>query len=425
MEGLTATLLANAAQLRPLVPGAFVTAPHATIERAASGGGGGVMRRRGPPALTAATTLPYTARDDTAHSRLASSGEGRRSVREMFGIGSISRDAADGGDASDAEGERDEEADNSSPSPAHRPSDDLRRDLRRPRASVPAPPPAQPPPPAPQQQQPDPVTGLALPEAATVLEDEYVTLEEASEKAREKASASLRRRLERVVGGEGGGEGVGDERAGWLTRYNKCILCAFGNRAIDGSLLGSHLWVELLRLVETFFTSVETDALIGMLDRFYHQNMVPAYREANRLERLPPFNPSAVYEHLTTALHTQNPRLMIANAIRVANQLTMHCAQNMITRTGLMDARQIQSYCKVSELMLKWATSPPSKFAFTAAASATDINPELLTHMTRQQAQEAATKSLAPSTLTWLDDALAAAGAADLATSPLPPDEPS
>jgi hypothetical protein len=97
-------------------------------------------------------------------------------------------------------------------------------------------------------------------------------------------------------------------------RSNQCFLCTWGSRSFDKQEQGTAHFARLMHLLDLYLPTRPGEVLADMVEDYYETKMRTPARE--RGVELPAIDKAQVVEHLTTTLHTMNPRLWAIVTVR-------------------------------------------------------------------------------------------------------------
>lgn len=237
---------------------------------------------------------------------------------------------------------------------------------------------------------------LALPDVRVnpaPEEFDYITLHEAARDAREKQMEAMERldRRER------------EARTSVIARRMRCVLCSFGYRLVDASSIGTKLFAELNRLVAKKYQDNDIMELINMAERFYHEQLVPVFADAQPPVVLPAFDRWAMFEHLTTLYHSLHPAIFLRSRVLALEDDLHVLGAHATTKDGRDNLKVIELRGKTIERQLKLMMTPPSKLAFGQGA-AEELDPDVVAHFSNATAKRRDATEYMPSTLQWLRD---------------------
>lgn len=191
-------------------------------------------------------------------------------------------------------------------------------------------------------------------------------------------------------------------------RQQRCILCSFMHRGVDASFIGTRLFDELNRIVEERYLRSNTIDLVTLAHRFYTEQIVPVFSEANPPIQIPVFDQVAIFEHLTTLYHSLHASIFVATRIRLLED-QIQILNDHSTAEGERDnIKSMEQVRKNVETQLRLITMDPTKFTF-GQSTPEELHPDVIAHFSAQsKAKNARTKQqpeYMPSTIVWLQEA--------------------
>jgi hypothetical protein len=160
-----------------------------------------------------------------------------------------------------------------------------------------------------------------------------------------------------------------------MSLQTHCFLCSQGVRSRDAGERGTHLFVDLLKMLTRLMDRSDY-FLTDFTYRFYRDRFFPLFERAGVPP--PPFYPAAILEHFSTLEHTKSPLQFLRVSLRELNEeITVLRSGQRERQHGRAtdDVRVAAEVTRKRKLQLELYRMKPAEMAFYDATLDGDLVP--------------------------------------------------